>query len=218
MDQTLTPTSTLIENRPITLDDAKDLSKKLIGFVNDNKLSANIAGKNYLYVEAWQFCGAVLGLTHIVRTCEQVAPMEDLKELKYRAVVDITNSQGVPISRGFAWCSNKEQKKKSFDEFAIASMAQTRAIGKAYRNQLSWIVKMAGYEATPLEEINDEHMEAELSKAKQNVLKALNKNGIIKGTEVMDYIRNVLDKNVIESIDDANKILRSLGDDSNTAN
>ena len=38
-------------------------------------------------------------------------------------------------------------------------MAQTRAIGKAYRNLIGWVMKMAGYEATPKEEmvkVNDE--------------------------------------------------------------
>ena len=32
-------------------------------------------------------------------------------------------------------------------------MAQTRALGKAYRMALSWIVKMADYEPTPAEEM-----------------------------------------------------------------
>ena len=32
-------------------------------------------------------------------------------------------------------------------------MAQTRAIGKAYRNVIGWVMKLAGYEATPSEEM-----------------------------------------------------------------
>ena len=32
-------------------------------------------------------------------------------------------------------------------------MAQTRAIGKAYRNLLGWVMKLAGYETTPSEEM-----------------------------------------------------------------
>lgn len=34
------------------------------------------------------------------------------------------------------------------------SMAQTRAIGKAYRNILAWIIRAAGYEPTPAEEMD----------------------------------------------------------------
>ena len=37
----------------------------------------------------------------------------------------------------------------------MMSMAQTRALGKAYRMALGWIMKMAGYEATPAEEMPD---------------------------------------------------------------
>jgi hypothetical protein len=37
--------------------------------------------------------------------------------------------------------------------FAIASMAQTRALGKAYRMGLSWIMKMAGFEGTFAEDM-----------------------------------------------------------------
>ena len=36
---------------------------------------------------------------------------------------------------------------------AQASMAQTRAAGKAFRNILSWIVVLAGYDTTPAEEM-----------------------------------------------------------------
>jgi hypothetical protein len=36
-------------------------------------------------------------------------------------------------------------------------MAQTRAIGKAYRNLLAWLMKAAGFEATPAEEMDFDH-------------------------------------------------------------
>ena len=32
-------------------------------------------------------------------------------------------------------------------------MAQTRAIGKAYRNIIGWVIKLSGYEPTPAEEV-----------------------------------------------------------------
>jgi hypothetical protein len=38
-------------------------------------------------------------------------------------------------------------------------MAQTRAIGKAYRNLLAWLMKAAGFEATPAEEMDFQHDE-----------------------------------------------------------
>jgi hypothetical protein len=74
--------------------------------------------------------------------------------VKWRADVETVGLKtSSVISRGFAICSNKENKKKAFDEYAVLSMAQTRAIGKAYRNVIGWVIKLAGYEATPSEEM-----------------------------------------------------------------
>jgi hypothetical protein len=45
-------------------------------------------------------------------------------------------------------------------------MAQTRAIGKAYRNLLAWLMKAAGFEATPAEEMDFAKEEAPTKKPK----------------------------------------------------
>lgn len=58
------------------------------------------------------------------------------------------------IGYGYALCSNSEIKKSSFDEYAIASMAQTRAVGKTVKNLLGFIMNAAGFEGTPAEEID----------------------------------------------------------------
>jgi hypothetical protein len=191
---------------------ASKLGSELVKFLRDNDLVIEIAGKNYVPVEGWQFVGMQLGLTEVVLSCDPVAPFENEKEVKYRAVVEVINQNGTVVSRGFAWCSNQESKKKSFEEYAIASMAQTRAIGKSYRNILSWIVKMAGYEATPAEEIDREQMETDLAKAKVKVLKEINAHDITKGNDVMEYIEKVIGKRVIETADEADKIIRSFDD------
>ena len=194
----------------ISMDRAKELSQQLIEFVKRNNLSIDIAGNNYLMVEAWQFIGTQMGLTDVVQSCDPIAPFEDPKEIKYKAVVDIVNQLGVVVSRGFAWCSSKESKKARFEEYAIASMAQTRAIGKAYRNINAWIVKMAGYEATPAEEINKDSMEADLSKSKQQVLKVLNENGIVEADQMMDYIEKTIQKRSIDTVKEANQVIDSF--------
>lgn len=45
--------------------------------------------------------------------------------------------------------------------FQLRSMAQTRACSKALRNVLAWVVVLAGYQATPAEEMPDYEPEAE---------------------------------------------------------
>jgi len=85
---------------------------------------------------------------------EHVINLSNEQELKYQAKVTLYDLRhGTTVGAGFAICSNKESGKKFYQEFAIASMAQTRAIGKAYRNILAWIIRAAGYEPTPAEEM-----------------------------------------------------------------
>ena len=65
-----------------------------------------------------------------------------------------------------AICTNKEHGKTNFDEYAVASMAQTRAVGKAFRMKIGWLLKVAGYETTPAEEM-DAIQEAQTSDFRQ---------------------------------------------------
>jgi hypothetical protein len=75
--------------------------------------------------------------------------------IKYMATCEVRNiTTGQLVATGIALCSNAEKTKRYFDEYAILSMAQTRAIGKAYRNLLAWLMKAAGFEATPAEEMD----------------------------------------------------------------
>lgn len=133
-------------------NEALQVASTLQTFVTERKLTANIQGKNYPLVEAWQFAGSQLGLIPVVK---EVKNLSTDTELKYEAMVEVIRlTDSVVLSRGYAVCSNKENSKKRFDEYAIASMAQTRAVGKAYRNILAWLMKAAGFEATPAEEMD----------------------------------------------------------------
>jgi hypothetical protein len=133
-------------------DETLHLAVDLAKFIKENKLYQNIQGKEYVNVEGWQYAGSRLGILPVV---DHVVNISTDDEIKYQAKVNLLDlrSQQV-VGAGFAICSNKEQGKKYYQEFAIASMAQTRAIGKAYRNILAWIIRAAGYEPTPVEEMD----------------------------------------------------------------
>lgn len=132
--------------------EAMKVAAELQRFVTEKKLTANIKGKNYPLVEAWQFAGSQLGLYPLLI---DVKDLSNDKEVKYSASVEVRRlSDDKKVSFGFAICSNKEGSKRAFDEYAICSMAQTRAEGKAYRMLLSWLMKAAGFEATPAEEMD----------------------------------------------------------------
>lgn len=138
-----------ISNSSETLHLAQDLAK----FIRENRLAMQIQGKDYVNVEGWQYAGARLGIFPVIEDVKRIQANDD--ELKYQAHVKLINLKtDTIVGSGFAICSNRESGKRYYQEFAIASMAQTRAIGKAYRNILAWIIRAAGYEPTPAEEMD----------------------------------------------------------------
>ncbi len=145
-----------IESYDITKsDETMHLAIDLARFIKENKLFQNIQGKEYVNVEGWQYAGSRLGILPVV---DDVVNVSTETEIKYQAKVKLLNLRtDQVIGAGFAMCSNKEAGKKFYQEYAIASMAQTRAIGKAYRNILAWIIRAAGYEPTPAEEMESHY-------------------------------------------------------------
>lgn len=132
--------------------DAFELAKTLKKIISQNGLATNIKGREYINVEGWQLAGAFTGIFPRIDKVEREAT--GTNEIKYRAEATLYRIKDKEeIGFGVAFCSNREYSKRQFDEYAIASMAQTRAIGKAYRITLGWLIKLAGYEATPSEEM-----------------------------------------------------------------
>ena len=142
----------------IKADDMLELSNQLAKLIKEKGLSSNIQGKQFVNVEGWQFAGASLGLMPIITETTDLTRRgtePGQVEIKYMAKCEVRNiNTGQLVATGVAICSNFEHSKKRFDEYAILSMAQTRAIGKAYRNLLAWLMKAAGFEATPAEEMD----------------------------------------------------------------
>lgn len=156
---------------------AMQVAEILQRFVKEKSLTSNIKGKQYPLVEAWQYAGSQLGLYPLLMC---INDLSNEKEVKYQAEVEVRRiSDDKIMSRGIAVCSNKEASKRAFDEYAICSMAQTRAEGKAFRMLLSWIMKAAGFEATPAEEMDFAEVKEE--KVKSTTLhnhKKIEENGL----------------------------------------
>jgi hypothetical protein len=141
----------------INKDSMLQLSNELSKLIREKGLSSNIQGKQFVNVEGWQFAGASLGLMPIITSTQDLS---NENTIKYMATCEVRNiNTGNVVATGIALCSNAEKTKRYFDEYAILSMAQTRAIGKAYRNLLAWLMKAAGFEATPAEEMDFQHDE-----------------------------------------------------------
>jgi len=175
-----------IQKRAYELDKPLQMAKManlVKSYVVKNNLYVPIVGKNYVMVEGWQFAGGMMGLF------PRVVKVENIGTMKWMAQVEIVNSKTKEVlSSGFAICSKEENKKASFDEYAILSMAQTRAIGKAYRNLIGWVMKLAGYESTPAEEIKGQvqvKTAAEGQTERENGVKIAELKRMLKGeTEI----------------------------------
>lgn len=136
-----------------------NFAKTLKQVIIENHLYADIKGKNYVLVEGWQFLGGMLG---VVAKSDGLEDISTENEIRYKAKATLIRlDTNEVIGSAEAMCSVKERGKGAFEEYAVASMAQTRAIGKAYRLAFGWIVKMAGYEATPAEEVNTDLVNAD---------------------------------------------------------
>ena len=109
----------------------------------------NIRGKQYPKIEWWTSVSASLGLFPQVLYSKR---LDRDSEIAYEAKVEV-HRNGQIIASGEAMCSNREERWRNADEYAIKSMSITRASGKAYRIPLSFLAVMAGLEVTPAEEM-----------------------------------------------------------------
>jgi hypothetical protein len=173
------------------------LSTELSQLIKEKGLSSNIQGKQFVNVEGWQFAGASLGLMPIITSTQDLS---NETAIKYMATCEVRNiTTGQLVATGIALCSNAEKTKRYFDEYAILSMAQTRAIGKAYRNLLAWLMKAAGFEATPAEEMDFAKEETPTKKPKvvevvaEEIPVDVDRDAIIKDIQAAARMKDLTD-------------------------
>jgi hypothetical protein len=128
-------------------------AKELMKVVKEVGLSRKFSGERpHLYAEAWQILGRFSGYHGIVE-----APVEIYDEGKltgFKAQAHVYDREGREISRATSFCMRDESNWQSKPMFQLASMAQTRALSKAYRLDLGWVAVLAGYSPTPAEEMD----------------------------------------------------------------
>ena len=113
----------------------------------------------YVLVEGWEVLGTMLGIVPITEIVEAIKNDKGkIRGYKARAYLyrnpimehgEIIGGTLIATTEASATVEGWQK-----DTPSMMSMAQTRALGKAYRMALSWIMKMAGYEGTPAEEMN----------------------------------------------------------------
>ncbi|MEM9829890.1 MAG: hypothetical protein AAF944_04605 [Bacteroidota bacterium] len=133
-------------------DQMVQLAAHLQTFFAENNLLSEIQGKPYVKVAGWQYAGTKLGIIPMVESVDDVSSE---KHTQYQTRVALLNIKtDTYVGCGVGLCSSAEPGKKNKPAYAIQSLSQTRAIGKAYRNLLGWVIDLAGFESTPVEEMS----------------------------------------------------------------
>ena len=164
---------------------ATEAANQLADVVKQRKLFKRIGTRDHILVEGWQTLGTLVGVFAVkdggVRELEWPAlaalgeEPEDQRtaawaawtqhrallaqhalgraygySAAYKAVKD-----GREVGWGEGRCNRGEKMWMDRDDYALASMAQTRGQGRTLRQPLGFIVHLAGYATTPAEEMPD---------------------------------------------------------------
>lgn len=158
---------------------ATELADALKHIVEKQKLYSVINGKKFPQVEAWMTIGRMDNV--VAREAERPIRNEDGS---YEAFVELVRlSDGMVVGRASAMCGSPDDPpwfKRS--EPNRRSMAVTRATSRAFRQQYSWIMALAGYQPTPAEEMVHEEPPPPAQVESETLLGELTRTGkIAKG-------------------------------------
>tara|TARA_R100000808_G_scaffold2439_1_gene9711 strand:- start:13200 stop:14255 length:1056 start_codon:yes stop_codon:yes gene_type:complete len=150
------PAATLFQTSdPISvIDRATKVAEKLSGVIKKQRLYADIRGKAHVTVSGWTLCGSMLGVFPVTVWTRKL-------ENGFEARVEARTLNGSVIGAAEAQCLTSEKQWSNREDFALRSMAQTRATSKAMRMPLGFIMQLAGFDATPAEEMS--YMKGEVS-------------------------------------------------------
>ena len=104
--------------------------------------------KSYVPIEGWQYAASLMGLS--ARVTEVYAVPE---KNGWMAKAEVVNQTGVIVCSGFGFVGRDEEKWAKSTESDLESFSQTKAVSRALRNCISYLIKAAGYSTTPAEEM-----------------------------------------------------------------
>lgn len=149
--------------------------------LREQKLTARMGGgREHVEIGGWQAAGTMLGALGgeplhaetvwsrrildetgkpestrftIFFKRNRVEVAAEVEGFSWEAKVEVRTPDGTVVGSAEAMCSRTEKTWCERDDFALRSMAETRAESRAYRKAIGWIINMAGYSATPAEEM-----------------------------------------------------------------
>jgi hypothetical protein len=129
---------------------ASAVAEILAPVIREQRLYAMIGRKEYVTFEGWTLLGSLLGVFPVTESVAEIERDGVLVGFTARVVAKTLGGQVVGAAVGR--CMRSEERWANAEEHALASMAATRAGSKALRMPLGFVMKIAGYQATPSEE------------------------------------------------------------------
>ena len=134
---------------------AEAMATVLADVLDKRELVLRIGRRGHVLVEGWTLLGSMVGVFAEVEWSRPlVGPTGAPIGWEARAVA--RTMEGRQVGSAEAQCSRAESHWADREDYALRSMAQTRAVSKALRMPLGFIVELAGYSATPAEELPPE--------------------------------------------------------------
>jgi hypothetical protein len=131
------------------------VAKTLEKVVRDQRLIVSIGSSEHVRVEGWTFLGSLLGVFPVVVWTRPVLD-ESGATIGWEARCEARTRAGEIVGAAEAECLRSERTWGKRDDYALRSMAQTRAVSKALRLPLGFVMQLAGFNPTPAEEMTIE--------------------------------------------------------------
>ena len=132
------------------LAEARARAAVLVDVVREQGLAKTFGNspKPHVFVEGWQFLASQFGLIPDIEWTHELPDGWEARAALTRL------SDGQVVAHGDGECRTSEPNWKGRPSYAVRSMAQTRAVSKVCRIALSSVMVMAGFNATPAEEMD----------------------------------------------------------------
>lgn len=132
------------------VSNASEVATLLTTILREQNLVVNIQGSEHVLVEGWTLLAGMMG--HSVGTTN-TRPVEVDGKPGFIAHAEVYDQTGNVVGSADGICTRGERAWSKRDDYALSGMAQTRAISRACRQRFGFIVRLAGYNPTPAEEM-----------------------------------------------------------------
>lgn len=143
---------------------AAAVARSLSAVIDRQQLYVTIQGRRYIRIEGWTLLGSLVGVFPVTIWSRALPDGNG-----WEARVEARTLSGSLVGAAEAQCCRDEPNWRDRPEFTLRSMAQTRAAAKALRLPLGFIATLAGYEATPAEEIDPTEVEQNVEQQQQRL-------------------------------------------------